>query len=51
MEIERVDVFRLVLNKQNIEKLKAIFITKQKIITHASTVCFTLWKDHQGDLI
>ena len=33
IEIEKVDVFRKVLNKQLIERLRAIFI-KQNTITH-----------------
>ena len=50
LEIEKVDVFRKVLNKQFIERLRAIFIIN-KTQLHTPTACFTPWRDHQGDLI
>ena len=48
--IEKVDVFRKALNKQFIERLRAIFIIN-KTLLHTLTDCFTPWRDHQGDLI
>ena len=48
IEIEKVNVFHKVLNKQFIERLKTIFITN-KTQVHTPTDCFTLWRDHQGD--
>ena len=50
IEIEKVDVFRKVLNKQFIERLRAIFIIN-KTQLQTPTDCFTPWGDHQGDLI
>ena len=49
LEIEKVDVFRKVLNKQFIERLRAIFIIN-KTQLQTPTDCFTPWGDHQGDL-
>ena len=48
IESEKVDVFRKVLNKQFIERLKAIFIIN-KTQLHPSD-SFTPWRDHRGDL-
>ena len=48
-EIEKVDVFRKVLNKQFIERLRALFIIN-KTQLQTPTDCFTPWGDHQGDL-
>ena len=42
-------MFPKVLNKQFIERLKAIFITN-KTQLHTPSDCFTPWRDHQGDL-
>ena len=50
LEIEKVDVFRKVLNKQFIERLRALFIIN-KTQLQTPTDCFTPWGDHQGDLI
>ena len=50
LEIEKVDVFRKVLNKQFFEKLRAIFIVN-KTQLHTPTDCFSPWREHQGDLI
>ena len=50
IEIEKVDMFRKVLNKQFIERLRAIFIIN-KTQLQTPTDCFTPWGDHQGDLI
>ena len=50
IEIEKVDVFCKVLNKQFIERLRAICIIK-KTQLQTPTDCFTPWGDHQGDLI
>ena len=49
-EIEKVDVFRKVLNKQFIERLRAISIIN-KTQLQTPTDCFTPCGDHQGDLI
>ena len=49
IEIEKVDVFRKVLNKQFIERLRALFIIN-KTQLQTPTDCFTRWGDHQGDL-
>ena len=50
IEIEKVEVFRKVLNKQFIERLRAISIIN-KTQLQTPTDCFTPWGDHQGDLI
>ena len=50
IEIGKVDVFRKVLNKQFIERLRAISIIN-KTQLQTPTDCFTPWGDHQGDLI
>ena len=50
IEIEKVDVFCKVLNKQFIERLRAISIIN-KTQLQTPTDCFTPWRDHQGDLI
>ena len=49
IEIKKVDVFRKVLNKQFIDRLRSIFIIN-KTQLQTSTDCFTPWGDHQGDL-
>ena len=50
VEIEKFDVFRKVLNKQFIERLRAISIIN-KTQLQTPTDCFTPWGDHQGDHI
>ena len=51
IEIEKADVFHKVLNKQFIERLKAIFIiNKTQLHTPTATDYFTPRRDHQGDL-
>ena len=50
IEIEKVDMFRKVLNKQFIERLRAISIIN-KTQLQTPTDCFTPWGDHQGDPI
>ena len=47
IKIEKFGVFCKVLNKQFIEKLRAIFII-YKTQLHTPTDCFTFWRDHQG---
>ena len=49
LKIKKVGVFRKVLNKQFIEKLRAIFIIN-KTQLHISTDCFTHCRNHQVDL-
>ena len=48
-EIEKVNMFCKVLNKQFIKKPRAIFIIN-KTQLHTPIDCFTIWRDHQGDL-
>ena len=50
LEIEKVDVFRKVLNKQFIERLRAICIIN-KTQLQTPTDCFSPWGNHQGNLI
>ena len=50
LDIEKVDVFRKVLNKQFIERLGAISIIN-KTQLQTPTDCFTPWGDHQRNLI
>ena len=49
IKTDEVNMFGKVYNKQFIEKLRAIFII-DKTLLHTPTDCFTLWRDHQGDL-
>ena len=49
VEIEKVDVFRKVFNKQFIERLRAISVIN-KTQLQTPTDCFTPWRDHQEDL-
>ena len=49
LEIEKVDVLRKMLNKQFIERLRAMSIIN-KTQLQTPTDCFTPWRDHQGDL-
>ena len=42
-------MFRKVLNKRFIKRLRVIFIIN-KTQLHPSTYCFTPWMDHHGDL-
>ena len=48
VEIENVDVFHTVPNKQFIEKLRAKLITNTTQ-SYTPTDSFTLRRDHQGD--
>ena len=47
-KIEKVNVFCKVLNKQFIERLRAIIITN-KTHLHTPTHCFTLWREYQSN--
>ena len=47
IEIEKVDVFRKVLNKQFIERLRALFIIN-KTQLQTPTDCFTPWGGSSG---
>ena len=49
VEIEKVDVFRKMFNKQFIERLRAISVIN-KTQLQTPTDCFTPWRDHQKDL-